>query len=293
MFLPAFPSSPSRVKVMRFRGTIATLTCGVLAVVSNPLMAQDDAAPVTIAFNLPSEQDAPKLVGYLRTPRGTVPAPAIVMLHGCGGDWSGLDSQWGPRFRSWGYVTLAVDSYGPRNLKRGECSVRNSASRTLDGYAALDYLAQQPFVDPGRVVLMGQSEGAGIALSSVEFGWIERRFDRKFRAAIALYPNCGGSSGMTTVPTLILMGERDEWTPAERCREMAEGRSSIGITRDRGGDRSKLRLVVYPEVHHAFDRTMFVTGRRVLGRWVEYNEAATQASVEEIRSFLHSVFERP
>ena len=255
---------------MRFRDTIAALACGVLAVVGNSLMAQDDAAPAQVEFNVAPEQDAPKLVGYLRTPRGTVPAPAIIVLHGCGGDWPGLDSQWGPRFTSWGYVTLAVDSYGPRNLKRGECGVRNSASRTLDGYAALDYLAQQPFVDSGRVVLLGQSEGAGIALSSVESGWMERHFDKKFRGAIALYPNCGGSSGMMTVPTLILIGERDEWTPAERCRGMAEGRSSLGISRDGGGDRSKLRLVVYPEIHHAFDRTMFATGRRVLDRWVEY-----------------------
>ena len=30
-----------------------------------------------------------------------------------------------------------------------------------------------------------------------------------------------------TVPTLILIGELDDWTPAEECRKMVEGRDDL------------------------------------------------------------------
>ena len=34
-----------------------------------------------------------------------------------------------------------------------------------------------------------------------------------------------------TVPTLILIGELDDWTPAEECRNMVDGRDGWGISR--------------------------------------------------------------
>ena len=38
--------------------------------------------------------------------------------------------------------------------------------------------------------------------------------DLKFRAAVAYYPLCGVASEELNVPTLILIGELDDWTPA-------------------------------------------------------------------------------
>lgn len=37
-----------------------------------------------------------------------------------------------------------------------------------------------------------------------------------------------------TVPTLILIGESDDWTPAEACRKLVEGQDDLGMTRQKG-----------------------------------------------------------
>jgi len=46
------------------------------------------------------------------------------------------------------------------------------------------------------------------------------------------------------VPTLILIGDLDDWSPAADCQKMMAQRS---------GDGAPLRLVVYPGAYHAFD----------------------------------------
>jgi len=38
-----------------------------------------------------------------------------------------------------------------------------------------------------------------------------------------------------TVPTLILIGESDDWTPAEACRKLVVGQDDLGMTRQKGG----------------------------------------------------------
>ena len=68
---------------------------------------------------------------------------------------------------------------------------------------------------------------------SVEHGSIEQASPNKFRAAVAFYPPCRGFKGDMTVPTLILIGERDDVTPAEECRKMVDGRDGWGISRQK------------------------------------------------------------
>ena len=82
--------------------------------------------------------------------------------------------------------------------------------------------------------MVGFSQGAMLALLSVERGQIERSSSEKFRAAIGFYPPCLGLKGNMTVPTLIMIGELDDWTPAEECRNLAEGRDGWGISREKG-----------------------------------------------------------
>lgn len=57
-----------------------------------------------------------KLEGQLRRPNGAGAFPAVVLLHGCAGDSHAMDARWGRLFQSWGYVALAVDSFGPRGI---------------------------------------------------------------------------------------------------------------------------------------------------------------------------------
>ena len=101
----------------------------------------------------------------------------------------------------------------------------------------------------------------------------------RFRAAVAYYPGCDiPAATMTmTAPTLILIGEADEASPVERCREMvAHARR----------DGAPIALTVYPGVHHNFDVAQLTPGVRYLGNWLEYNEPAAKDAAEETRAFL-------
>ena len=99
--------------------------------------------------------------GYLRRPTGVGPFPAVVLLHGCAGYPEPLDQDWGVNVASWGYVTLTIDSFGPRGIKNA-CSGTLPADVVLDAYRGLNFLVRQPFVDPKRIFVVGFSQGVGL-----------------------------------------------------------------------------------------------------------------------------------
>ena len=107
---------------------------------------------------------------------------------------------------------------GPGLADQGADSVY--LDQAFDAYAALRYLSQLDFVDPPRVAVLCQSMGGYSALYAVDRDLAAQYFKERFRATIASYPGCGIPAVSVTAPTLVLTGEADDWTPAERCREM-------------------------------------------------------------------------
>ena len=228
------------------------------------------------------------LKGYLRRPDGAGRYPAIVLLHGCEGSAAErLDQNWGEKIASWGYVTLTIDSFGPRGIGN-ICGNRFPRDQDFDAYRGLNFLVRQPFVDAKRVVVVGFSQGGSLAVLSVERGAIEQTYENKFRAAAAFYPICDGLSGITTVPTLILIGERDEWTPG--CRAMVNGRDDFDKSRKTD---SAVRLIAYPDAYYGFDVPRFKTRVKYGGKYVEFNQSATVQSIDALREFLKITFGGP
>ena len=127
--------------------------------------------------------------------------------------------EWGERLKAAGFAVLFPDSFGSRGLgsqcRLRQRTVRASRLRITDANAARHWLQAQPWVMADRVSLLGWSHGATTAL------WTVRRRARDktpdFRSAVALYPNCqrsGTSAWSARIPTLILIGRADDWTPA-------------------------------------------------------------------------------
>jgi dienelactone hydrolase len=244
-----------------------------------------DRPPQLVEFQSPLVGGPQALQGYLRLPDGPGPWPAVVLLHGCGGAWRGIDERWGKLLAAWGYVTLTVDSFGTRGITSA-CT--GPPPPTLyDAYRALNFIVGQSSVDPSRVAVMGFSQGAMLALHAVEHGAIELSAKEKFRAAIGFYPPCLGLKGNMTVPTLILIGELDDWTPASECRNLAEGRDDWGISREKGKG-VPIEITVYPGAYHDFDVPHLRTPQKFLGHHLEFNEAARDRSVDAVRKFLYA-----
>ena len=219
------------------------------------------------------------LHGLLRLPNRTGASSAVVLLHSCNGNWRRLDERWGRVIASWGYVTLTVDSSLSSNC-------RNAAMELAqDAYRALNFLVRHPAVDPARVAALGFSQGGWLAMSSVERGALEQTATNKFRAAIAFYPPCRQFKDNMTVPTLILVGELDDWSTARECRNLVEGRDDYGISRDTARG-VPITLIVLPGAYHSFDSPNLTTPANFLGHHLEFNQAATDQSVAALREFL-------
>jgi dienelactone hydrolase len=221
-----------------------------------------------------------QLPATLLVPDGAGPFPAVVILHDCSGlgpRSSGAPRRWGDELIAQGYVVLIPDSFGPRGLPNGICTedpertrAANALVRAGDAYGALAYLRTLPQVDGKRVGVMGGSHGGFSTLASM-YAQIDRNNPLGvakrdgFAAAIALYPACGSRFGTWIVhrtdgrrgpitgyagvyqpiaPLLILIGEADDWTPAEPCIRLAEASKAAGYP---------VEIKVYPGAHHSFD----------------------------------------
>jgi len=203
----------------------------------------------------------------LSKPDGPGPFPAVVIMHDCSGlgpRSSGAPARWAKELVGRGYVVLVPDSFTTRGHPDGVCTdaspSRNDVSparRVRDAYAALAYLRTLSSVDGSRVGLMGGSHGGSTTLASMlapesDSDLLARDKRAGFAAAVALYPGCvpsrrGWSArGLyrPVAPLLILIGEKDDWTPAEPCRKLTEAAQQAGYP---------VTIKVYPGAYHSFD----------------------------------------
>ena len=199
-----------------------------------------DAVPATIA-----------------KPSGPGPFPAVVIMHDCSGlgpRSSGAPGRWANELVARGYLVMMPDSFTPRGVPNGVCVAPpprgvdvSPERRARDAYAALAELRQRADVDGRRVGIMGGSHGGSSTLATMRASGDET--GAGFAAAVALYPRCAAFTGAFGVyrsraPLLILIGEADDWTPAEPCRVLAERAAQAG---------DSVAVKIYPGAHHSFD----------------------------------------
>jgi dienelactone hydrolase len=198
------------------------------------------------------------LNAVLYRPTGAGPFPAVVGLHDCRGMLNANGqivrrfADWGERLSKQGIAVLFVDSFTSRGLG-SQCGVRerkirSSRERVADAYAARRWLQSQTWAMKNRVSLLGWSNGGAGSLWAVRPRVMPRDGMPDFRSAVAFYPSCrrlATSAWSARIPTLILVGGADDWTPAGRCEQMVDGAR---------GRSAQASIVVYPGAYHEFDR---------------------------------------
>jgi dienelactone hydrolase len=201
------------------------------------------------------------LHAQLYKPEGNGPFPVVIALHGCDG-LAGRSDPVQVRYRDWaeellkdGNAVLFPDSYGSRELGP-QCRVKERKitarrERVADILAARQWLMQQNWVARDRISLMGWANGASALLWAVRPQLLLHHAEPDFRSAIAFYPDCRLSSGLgwsARVPTLVLIGAKDDVSSPPACRQMVDGAH---------GRSALTRIVVYPGAYHDFDRANF------------------------------------
>jgi len=218
--------------------------------------------------------------GYLSRPEGEGPFPAVILLHGCGGIKT-RSKIWASKLNEWGYVSLIVDSFGPRFIS-GTCG-RGSmkAERAHDAQAAKTYLEKIPYVDSRYIGIMGFSAGANSAIYSI----FDEHFDEnekpesQFAAAIAFYPFCIYHVKYMDAPLMVLIGEKDDWTPASRCKMIERSGKS-----DHGRGKYEAKFVYYSNAHHSFDWPGI--NNTYMGHRQLYDAQATEDARKKVKKFL-------
>jgi dienelactone hydrolase len=216
--------------------------------------------------------------GYLSKPDGAGPFPAVVYLHGCNGLSENTRHRIADLMTSWGYVSLALDSFTTRGIK--EACGRYTPSRLADALGALLYVSDLKFVDPKRIVVVGSSQGGIAALrlaSTTDIKLFDVPDDLRFKAAVAYYPQCSVAAQQLAIPTIILIGELDDWSSAKDCEQWMALRAGKG---------APVTLTVYPGAYHSFDNPTLRDGRRLFGHWLKYDPDAAARSISEMHDFL-------
>lgn len=271
------------------------LPCGLAALL---LLAAPLARAERIQLIAP---DGVALKAYwMPRPEGGV-GPAVVALHGCGGLFERKGIAFDPRYPEYvarlhgaGFHVLLPDSFGSRG--KGSICQEPYGTRTItvetrrgDAIAAADWLSSKSDVDARGIVMLGWSHGAATVLAALNSA--RPAFARNVAAAIVFYPGCSPflkEPFRLQVPVLMLLGEKDDWTPPGRCTALADRarREQPGIDLD---------VHLYSDSYHGFDSTQPVRFRKDVssgvsrnGVHVGGNPAARAAALMEIDAFLAS-----
>jgi dienelactone hydrolase len=207
-----------------------------------------------------AQSPEPAIPTKVMKPDGDGPFPAVVILHDCSGlgpHSSGAPARWGALLVKQGYVVVIPDSFSTRGFAGGVCTESSPsrmdvapARRIADAYDALAYARTLPYVDGKHVGVMGGSHGGSSTLATMA----AKPPAEGFAAAIAFYPACrarygdwhvdGSGTYKPNAPLLILIGEKDDWTPAPPCERMTEVSKAAGYP---------VSIKVYAGALHSFD----------------------------------------
>jgi len=257
-------------------GAYASLAVAQTTADQVPSMAGGYTKVIAIPVNDPAVKS---IAGALFKPVGAGPFPAVVYSSGCAGLNPPVDMALQKKviehLLSKGVATLVVDPFTPRHEMEGVCTKIDErtfaqfASRGgSDAWAAVEVLKALRDIDPNRIFLQGYSFGAISSLFAVDTKSTVKH-DTKIAGVIAYYPLCYRGVD-PSVPTLVLIGDKDDWTPAAACQAV------IG--------KPDIEVVIYTGDTHGF--VMPGVNGEFLGHHLVYDEKAAQDAQERADAFI-------
>lgn len=222
------------------------------------------------------------------------PVPVVVLVHGT----AGVDSRYDfhrPALLDAGMGTFEVD------FKTGVFTSGSNrppmATFQPWAFGTLTALRADPRVDPRRIAIMGFSLGGHLSVAVASRKVVDRWLGPDqpgFAAHVGFYPVCSwldryyDDSGPTGAPILILSGENDSWGDGEACKPFCDGLNEA--------QPGVVSLIMYPGVHHGFDRRESWTGYAPYARdqtaTLQWDAEAANDSRERAVAFLRQALDR-
>ncbi len=204
------------------------------------------------------DQESQNVYGNLKFPDNYDSNKKYPLVIGVAGslDWTPHNFEYLEMYRKLGIATFELNSFQSRGIQTtvGSQTEVTVAMIILDVYKAFEELANHPNIDKDKVGLTGWSLGGVVTLYSA---WKPLKdaigTDLKFASRLAFYPLCiaiPNKIDFQDTPTHILIGEIDDWTPADACIEYQK------IMNDNGYD---FNITVYENSHHGFDSDVELT----------------------------------
>jgi len=218
---------------------------------ANPFSLSD------IILNL-NAQEKQTVFGQLSIPMDSLnPDKKYPLIIGVAGSlgWRKHHLEYMEMYQQDGFATFELNSFKSRDITStvGSQDEVTIAAIILDAYRALEKLAEHPNIDKEKVSITGWSLGGGVSLFS---GWMPVKnaitTSVSFASHLAFYPPCfinPENLAFTQEPIHILIGEKDNWTPAAPCSNLIKKLEA----------KANIALTTYPESHHSFDSETPVT----------------------------------
>lgn len=226
------------------------------------------------------------LKGYLAEDKGLKgKRPAILVVH----EWWGHNDYARKRavmLAQQGYVALAVDMYGngksakhPDEAGKFAADVmKNKAVGAARFTAALDFIKQQPHVDPSRIAAIGYCFGGGVVLQMARQG-ADLKGVASFHGSLAT--DTPAQPGTIKAKILVFSGEDDKMIPPEQVAAFKAEMANAG---------ADYRYVGYPGARHSFTNPDADKYAQEFNLPLAYNKKADNDSWQQTLVFFKKIF---
>lgn len=213
--------------------------------------------------------------------------PGVLVVH----EWWGLNDYARKRARmlaELGYIALAVDMYGEGKVAEHPDDAGKFSSALTKNFdvgkarfiAAMDFLKDQPAVDPMRIAAIGYCFGGGIVLNMARQGTDLRGVASFHGSLTAVNP---AQPASVKAKILVLNGADDKFITKEQIAAFKNEMKTAS---------ADFKFVSYPGAVHSFTNPEADELGRKYNIPIAYNRDADMKSWEELKKFLHKIFRK-